>query len=308
MRNAPRAAAAAIALFVSCVPSHAAFQTFVSATGNDSRPCTVQSLPCRTLQRAINVTDFGGEVRILSALGAQFVQVTKPLTISGGGNTMIGTITVAAGPSVVAIRELTLSGRGGVARGINILNAGAVHIENCIVERCSGIGIALASGLSTDLSISDSLSRNNGDSGLVVQPGSTARVTIVRSQFDNNALYGMYVGGGQSLISDSTASGNTIGILLQAGSTNITRTIVATNDSHGVNLLDGQMTINSSTARGNATGLRVDGGTARLLSNVFTENVTGVSNGGAVASALDNTIDGNTTDTSGTAFTTLTLQ
>src|SRR3954462_1223862 len=88
------AASACFVALLGAAPAHAAFTTFVSATGIDSRPCTVQAQPCRTLQRAANQTSLGGEIVVLSSLPAQLATVARSMTIDGGGFSMIGTITI----------------------------------------------------------------------------------------------------------------------------------------------------------------------------------------------------------------------
>jgi hypothetical protein len=48
--------AAALGLLSLANPAAAQYLTFVSATGNDANNCLVQASPCKTLQKAINVT------------------------------------------------------------------------------------------------------------------------------------------------------------------------------------------------------------------------------------------------------------
>ena len=57
---------AALSLLSLANPAAAQYLTFVSATGNDANNCLVQASPCKTLQKAINVTAARGEVRLLS--------------------------------------------------------------------------------------------------------------------------------------------------------------------------------------------------------------------------------------------------
>jgi len=58
-----------LALLVACMsfPSMAEAEIrYVAATGRDANPCT-QTAPCKTLQRGIDVTPGGGELRVLSS-------------------------------------------------------------------------------------------------------------------------------------------------------------------------------------------------------------------------------------------------
>src|ERR1700726_2862910 len=59
---------------------------YVSTTGLDTNPCT-QSLPCATMQHAVDIALPGDTVRVLSGTYHQPVNLTKPLTLLGSGET-----------------------------------------------------------------------------------------------------------------------------------------------------------------------------------------------------------------------------
>jgi hypothetical protein len=206
--TAARLTFAAFAVFAFSATAQAAvYLTFVSAAGVDTRPCSVQTQPCKTLQRAVNVTGAGGVIRILSDLPGQNAAIAKSLTVEGGGNTMIGTIIVNNASAVVALRGLNLTGRGAVANGIRILSAAAVHIETSTVERYTSDGISFIASTATKLFLSDIVSHANGSDGLYAD-AVNAQVAIKNSGFDQNTSSGAYLKVDKASVTGSGASGN----------------------------------------------------------------------------------------------------
>jgi hypothetical protein len=59
---------------------------YVSTTGLDTNPCT-QSLPCATLQHGVDTVATGGTVHVLAGTYNQTVNITKPLSLVGAGET-----------------------------------------------------------------------------------------------------------------------------------------------------------------------------------------------------------------------------
>lgn len=293
-----RLAFAAFAIFAFFATAKAQFLTFVAATGVDTRPCTVQAQPCKTLQRAAAVTGAGGTIRILSDLPAQSTTLAKSLTVEGGGYSMIGTITINNASAVVALRNLALTGRGAVARGINIVSAAAVHIEDCTVERYTQDGIVLTGTGATDLFISDTVSRDNNN-GLTVGNAS-AHVAVEKSRFEGNAQEGVRVNAAEVSINRSTASRNGFGIFISGGGTaNITETVVVDSASYGFEIFT-SATIAASVARGNGTGLFINTDVSVVLTDsVFTYNSTGINNKGILYTRENSTNLGNTTNYTG---------
>jgi hypothetical protein len=287
-------------------PANAAFLTFVSATGNDANPCTVQANPCKTLQRAINQTSLGGEILILSNLPAQSPTVATSLTIDGGNKTMIGTITINSASAIVALRDLGLTGRGAVANGVNIVNAAAVHVEHCTMERYTADGITIAANAATELSVSDSTIADNGSDGVSVLSPSTAKLMIVDSVLANNSN-GLSLQGGFAAVVRSVASGNGGGGLFVVGATLVARDVTLASNGENLNVGSGGVaTLKSVTLRdaGNtASSIFVgSGGLVRLATSVLTNNAVAIDNGGTVQTLDDNILDGNGTDVSGTAL------
>jgi hypothetical protein len=282
----------------------------VSIAGSDANVCTLAA-PCRSLQRGINKTPAGGELHILESgdYGSN-ATIVKSMTISGNGNTVIlaSPVTINDADAVVALRGLTLNGRGTIDFGIRIDAASAVHIERCLIHGFDSFGVrATAPGVG--LFVLDSVSRDNGV-GLLISAG-TSRLTVDNSRFENNFSSGIQVLSGNAAIHRSTLSGNGAdGILAQGGtfvtvSVSVMSTMVAQNGASGVLAsVGGVVSVDSSVVRGNGgSGLRVAaGGLVRISNSTFTGNTTGISNGETLQTRQNNTVAGNTTNLSGAAL------
>ncbi len=139
------------ALFVAVNPAFATVQrTFVASYGGDTNPCTLLA-PCRSFNAAIAQTNAGGEVVILDTAGYGPMTINKAIKIIGpsgvyGGISVLGGasgittgITINAGDTDdVTLRGLDIGGVPGAAPlpliGIDVQNAGAVHIEKSTIS------------------------------------------------------------------------------------------------------------------------------------------------------------------------------
>jgi hypothetical protein len=169
--------AAALAPAIWTGAAHANDISFVSTAGRNTNACTLAA-PCRTLQRAIGVTAAGGEIRVLdSGFFGQNATIRKSLTISGGGNTVLfgNPITVSKAGAIVALRGLTLNGRGTFGDGIVIDAAATVHIEDCLIHGFGSDGITVAAG-EIEVFVTGTTVRDGG-TGLEVKSGSIARIS-----------------------------------------------------------------------------------------------------------------------------------
>src|ERR1700722_2478689 len=131
------------ALFVgglAIAPAHAqATRTWVSGVGDDANPCS-RTAPCKTWPGAISKTATGGEIDALDPGGFGAVNITKSITLDGGGGqvasilvTGTNAINVNAAGGVVILRNLRLngilnSGSPGLV-GVQINTAARVVIE-----------------------------------------------------------------------------------------------------------------------------------------------------------------------------------
>jgi hypothetical protein len=299
--------AATLALPLSAAPAAAQFLTFVSAAGNDANTCFVQAAPCKTLQRGINQISAGGELRLLSSLAGNGF-INKSITIEGGYNTVIGTIAVNSASAIVRFRRLNLNGRHAFPTGFNLINAAAVHIENSSAERYTQIGILLGANVSTELAVSNSVSRDNVLIGLKVSGPSTAVLTVEDSSFENNGDRGILFEDGRASVSRTTLWGNDSGFRILSGSATLFKTIAAGasvgvgGNGNGFSEGGGELTLTRCDGVGNSNeGLLSTAGTVRISDCTFTGNGTGVDVFGVTALTLENNlIAGNTTNLSGT--------
>lgn len=299
------AAAAAFGMLSLAAPANAQFLTYVSATGNDANNCFVLTAPCKTLQRTINQTNAGGEVRLLSRLISNGF-VNKNITIDGGGNTLIGTVAINSASAIVAFRRIDLNGVNGFPAGLNILSAAAVHVEHVTIERYAD-GILLAAGTATELSVSNSTIADNSDNGIDVTAGSTAKLMIADSVLANNSNNGLQLFGGFAAVVRSTVTGSNGAGLFVVGATLVARDTTLAASAENLNVGSGGIaTLKSVTLRDAAAGASSifvgSGGLVRLATSVLTNNVVAIDNNGTVQTLDDNILDGNGTDVSGTAL------
>ena len=138
-----------IAFSALTMPASAGQRSFVASTGSDFNPCTLQ-LPCRGFNTAIGATNPGGEVVILDTAGYGPMVINKSIkiigpsgvyggiSVTGGVNPTTGIVINAASGDDITLRGLDISGVPGAAPlpliGIDVQNAGAVHIEKSSVS------------------------------------------------------------------------------------------------------------------------------------------------------------------------------
>lgn len=223
--------AALLASALAAAPARAAARSFVSSAGSGTA-CT-RVAPCADFQTAHDATTSGGTVYCLDPgdYGGVFgLTITKSITIDCTG-TQAGLtpslnpvqITVNATRIVVILRGLSLQGKGTGQIGINLIDAAALHVDQCRISGFrgggfgDGIRLGSADGVIPFLYVTDSVITNNGlpasGGGIVIEPGGSVRVTIERSRVEQNT-YGVFANGMNSSgpiivqIHDSLVAGN----------------------------------------------------------------------------------------------------
>jgi hypothetical protein len=293
--SASRLIFAAFAITACSAAAEAQYITYVATNGNDANPCVAVTAPCKTLQRAVNVTPANGTVRVLTPLQSS-VFINKSILIEGDKTSIVGQITIGGATAVVTLRGLALDGVGGYVNGINITNAAAVHIEDCTVERYAGDGIKLNTTAATKLFVVNTVSRdnlNNGD-GLHIE-AVNAHVEIQDSRFDRNAYTGAYLNVGNASVTGSSASGNGQHGFVLNGRAEITETTANKNALTGFSQREGFSFLNSVEAHNNGTaGLLVEASGTSTISNCvfFGNSGYGVNNQGALQTRQNNSIYG----------------
>ena len=163
----------ALSMLTSTGAMASAQRTFVASYGspaNTAFNCSI-SKPCRAFSEALSVTSLNGEVIVLDSAGYGSVTITKSVSIIAPPGIYAG-VTVSSGNGVtinapgatVVLRGLSINGQGG-NRGISVLAAARVRVENCVVSGMNIAGISHTAA-SAELIVQDTLLRDNVGSGV----------------------------------------------------------------------------------------------------------------------------------------------
>jgi hypothetical protein len=129
-----------LAVVASSMALAQASRTWVSGVGDDANPCS-RTAPCKTFAGAISKTAPGGEIDALDPAGFGAVNITKAMTLDGGGGQVASVlasagngISVQAGASdVVTLRNLSINGIGSGTNGVRFVSGKALNIEHCAI-------------------------------------------------------------------------------------------------------------------------------------------------------------------------------
>ena len=266
-----------------------ATRTWVSGVGDDANPCS-RTAPCKTFAGAISKTAVNGEINCIDPGGFGAVTLTKSVTIdcSGIGASILGSgtnaIIINASNSlgtdalrIVRIRGISINGSGSGTqtgiRGISILSAAAVYIDDVLIDNFTQQGIGDVRTGGGKLFVSNSSIRNNAVAGIGIAPsGGTSNVVI-----DNTRLEGNGIG---------IATANTPSI-------SIKRSVLSGNITNGVQAEGGQISIEGSEISSNSTGIQSASGTVRIANNDILFNSPGNGINGPTTSFGFNRIAGN---------------
>ena len=221
--------ALAIFMFASVSIAQAqATRTWVSGVGDDVNPCS-RTAPCKTWAGAISKTAACGEIDALDPGGFGAVTITKSITLDGTGTmasilaSLVTGITInAQSTDVITIRGISINGACNGLRGINILQAKTVNVEDCVIFRFAGPGILSTDNNGLRLNVKNTVIRDNTGDGLdlTAAAASPARVTLQNVSLNGNnngvnAKSGVTVSAFDSTFSGNTAAGvfanNTVG-------------------------------------------------------------------------------------------------
>lgn len=299
------AAASLLFFFVAATTANAqATRTWVSGVGDDVNPCS-RTAPCKTFAGAISKTATGGEISVLDPGGFGTLNITKSITVDGGG--IIGS-TLAAGTTGfiinitnaadtnarVVLRNLSINGATTGTTGIRFLAGNELHVENCVIfgfntGASTGFGIDFAPAGTGYLFVRNTVVRDNGTNGtgggIFIRPGvsGAARVTLDGVQMSRNN-YGLRTEDRAKVtVRNSIAAGNFNNgfIAFSAGvgsNINLESTVSANNGSNGVSANGANAivrlsntTITDNEARGiftNNSGQVISFSNNRLAGNV----------------------------------------
>jgi len=269
-----------ILLTVSVAAQAQATRTWVSGVGDDANPCS-RTAPCKTFAGAISKTAAGGEINVLDPGGFGGVTITKSITISSegfeAGVLVSGTnaiIVNAGNTGVVVLRGLDIEGLGTGLAGIKVLSAASVHVEKCVVNHFTQVGIDFvptsATTTTSQLFVTDSIIRNNtgaSSGGIRIKPGTnvSAAGMIENTQLKNNQ-FGLRVEDNSSVTAKSSAAADNAGagFIAVSNVTGVTLNLdscVSTNNLFGVKAdnPNAMLRIANCTIAGNGTGMSATG-------------------------------------------------
>lgn len=200
-------------MFITSTPAMAqATRTWVSGVGDDANPCS-RTAPCKTFAGAISKTAENGEINCIDPGGFGGVTITKAITIScpdvEAGVLVSGTnaIIINAGTTDrVVLRGLDIEGLTTGLNGVNILSAGDVLIEDCVIHGfnaapTNGNGVLVNSGaVATRVTVSKSTISSNTKGVSVVSTGGTSQARVYDSLVTDNSQAGLSVDGTGNVI------------------------------------------------------------------------------------------------------------
>jgi hypothetical protein len=205
---------------------------YVSNTGSNTGDCSTPATACQSFAYALSQIENYGEIDCVNTGAYLYIfTITQSVTIDCAGTVgrTGGVITINGPGIVVRLRNLSLDANGFGQFGVDVKNAAALYVENCVITNYNAanfsmapyIGINFAPSANAQLFVSNSIIGNNGNSatslsgGIYINPasGMTATVLINRSEINGN-FFGI-VGDGRTggiikgTIKDSVVSGNT---------------------------------------------------------------------------------------------------
>jgi len=197
--------------FVPVSPTGMNNRSFVSTNGNDASSCAITA-PCRTLTRALAMTNGFGEIIVLGSGDYSPATIAQPVTVSAVG--VDASITAASGsaliintPGNVTIIGFALHGMQSGYDGIYVRQVGVLRLYHVSAEAFDNAGVEFDGAGS--LSVEDCRFTDNYD-GLAISNAS-ARAYVRRTSFDNNLQAGIDVATGAIVSENTSAHFNGVG-------------------------------------------------------------------------------------------------
>src|SRR5258705_4733948 len=124
------------------------------------------------------------------------VTITKSITLDGTGtmasilaSLTTGIIVNAAATDVITIRGLSINGACNGIRGMNILQAKEVNVEDCVIFRFANEGILVNETDAIQLNVRNSVIRDNAGDGLGAGTNNNIlKASLVNSSFTGNGV------------------------------------------------------------------------------------------------------------------------
>jgi hypothetical protein len=231
--------------------------SYIASSGRDANECTLAA-PCRTLQRGINKTRFGGLLQVRDSGHYGPGVIKRSITIqAAAGTATVGAIAIN-GPAGVVLRGLLVSGEDAATGTPGISIAGdfaGLHMEGCTIERFSGAGAhgIVISAESTRVLVSNSTVRSNSGNGIWL--GNIGDLTVKSSSVVNNGNGLVVSGGGIMSLESVLVAYNSNGMVVAGGFGRISNSAVTDNTVRGLHNSSGTLaTRGNNTVNGNGNG------------------------------------------------------
>jgi hypothetical protein len=296
-------------LLCGIAPSYGTPAIWLSGAGSNSNDCLSEATPCLNFEPALTKAGSGGTIHVLPGSYIGFtistaIQIVaearaSSIVVVGG----LAAITVQAGAGdVVSIRGMNINQKNG-GGGITFISGAALHLEDCTIIQTGvnpGLNIipssAASGGVPTEITVRHSVIRGNGLGNVLIKP--TNDVAIA-AQFDDVLMAeGIY-----GIRADNTAGSGMIRVDVKystaKGNSNNGYLAVATGASPIHFMIDHSTAENNGVYGAIATGAQAF---MIVTNSTLMGNGTGLAqqSGATVASTGNNTINFNTTNTSGT--------
>ncbi len=275
-----------------------ATRTWVSGVGDDANPCS-RTAPCKTFAGAISKTADCGEIDALDPGGFGAVTITKSITIDGTGtlagilaSLTTGVIVNAPTDKVITIRGLSINGACNGIRGMNIISAKSVNVEDCVIFRFANEGILVNMTTDLALNVRNSVLRNNAGDGLsTITTTGAVKVTLDRVGVYGN-LQGLHAKRNSRVVASNCVFNNNSGngIFCDAATAGQFAAVSVWNSQISLNAFQGVQAGNGGNLGSSGVTISQNQIDRNGASGVF------ISGGGAVGTFSNNSINGNGTD------------
>jgi len=233
--------ASVVAFSLPLLSNAQATRTWISGVGDDANPGS-RTAPCKTFAGAISKTAPGGVIDVLDPGGFGGLTITQPVTIDGdgaeGGVLVEGTpgIVIDVGPTnSVTLRNLSFEGVGSGTSAIQIISAGAVHIENCQINGFLDSGIDDENNVTNGLLFIKNTTIHNCETNGIALAPVVSDTTTVQNVNITGCGDGIDVStNATALLDNSTVSGNSGAGIQSLGLVRLSASTVTDNGGEGL--------------------------------------------------------------------------
>jgi parallel beta helix pectate lyase-like protein len=272
-----------------------ASRTWVSGVGADDNPCS-RTAPCKTFAGAFSKTARAGIINTVDPGGFGAVTISKSLTIDGGpfhagilaaatnGVTINITDFVADPNATVTLRNLDIEGFVTGLRGVRILSAKRVIIDNCRIfgfRGSPGRGLDVATSVANvQIVVRNSTIYDNSAQGILVSgvAASPAQLVVEGSTVIHNgsSAIDLLIGAKATVSTSELSQNGSAGVFAEAATTQadvaytrMTQNIIAASalNSGVIRLYNSQLVQNNTSINGNVVS---HGNNAVINNNVNT--------------------------------------